>query len=187
MNPTPNHVAIIVPSVKKAADYLSQFGFQIGEMEQFDGEGTREIYVEYRKRNSLLLMEPLDHGPYKRAMEKRGPGLHHIAIDVLNLNNFVESLSGSGWLLHPMSIKTMTQSKTAYLARPGFPGLIEVQERKELSTQPFFVSEIEITLKLNSSMNKLLKAVGLDGLVKSTSLDETILLGEKRIQLKNLF
>lgn len=82
MNQIPNHVAILVPSVKKAAIYLGQFGFQIGEEEQFDGEGTREIYVESGLGNSLLLMEPLGHGPYRRAMVKRGPGLHHIAIDV---------------------------------------------------------------------------------------------------------
>ena len=71
----PSHVAILVPSVRKAAD--------------------------------------------------------HLAIDVLNLESYIESLAGSGWLLHPISIKTMKQSQTVYLARPGFPGLIEVQERKE--------------------------------------------------------
>lgn len=185
MNQVSNHVAILVPSVEKAADYLSQFGFQIGEVEQFDGEGTREIYVESRLGNSLLLMEALAHGPYRRALEKRGPGLHHIAIDVLDLNSYIESLSGSGWLLHPMSLKTIAQSKTAYLARPGFPGLIEVQARKKLSTSAFFVNEIG--LKFDSSLIKLLKPIGLDKMISATVGDETILLGEKRIQLKNLF
>ncbi|MFA6235910.1 MAG: VOC family protein [Bacteriovorax sp.] len=185
MNQIPNHVAILVPSVKKASIYLRQFGFQIGEEEQFDGEGTREIYVESGLGNSLLLMEPLDHGPYRRAMEKRGPGLHHIAVDVLDLNSFIDSLSGSGWLLHPMSIKTISHSKTAYLARPGFPGLIEVQERSELSTKTFFVNKV--TLKMDSSLIKLLKPIGLDKMIETSLSDETILLGEKMIQLKNLF
>src|SRR5262245_23009735 len=40
-----NHVAILVRSVSKAAEYLRKFEFQIGEEEDFDGEGTREIYV----------------------------------------------------------------------------------------------------------------------------------------------
>lgn len=185
MNQIPNHTAILVPSVKKASNYLSQFGFQIGEEEQFDGEGTREIYVESSLGNSLLLMEPLDHGPYRKAMEKRGPGLHHIAIDVLDLKSCIQSLSGSGWLLHPMSIKTISHSQTAYLARPGFPGLIEVQERNKLSTKTFFVNKM--TLKMDPSLIKLLKPIGLDKMIAISSSDETILLGERTIQLRNLF
>ncbi len=41
----PNHVAILVPSVRKAADYLKQFHFQIGKEEVWDGEGTKEIFA----------------------------------------------------------------------------------------------------------------------------------------------
>jgi hypothetical protein len=58
----PSHVAILVPSVRKAADYLKQFNFQIGPEEIWDGEGTKEIYVERKKSNSLLLMEPVKPG-----------------------------------------------------------------------------------------------------------------------------
>ncbi|MDD4976749.1 MAG: VOC family protein [Bacteriovorax sp.] len=125
-----SHVALLVPSVRKAADYLRKFDFQIGKEEEFEGEGTREIYVEGHKPNSLLLMEPLAKGPYHRALHKRGPGVHHIAIDVLNLELYLESIASSGWLLHPMSIKTIKEAHTAYLARPGFPALIEVHGRK---------------------------------------------------------
>ena len=42
----PSHVAILVPSVRKAADHLQQFDFQIDKEEVWDGEGTKKIYVE---------------------------------------------------------------------------------------------------------------------------------------------
>jgi hypothetical protein len=58
----PSHVAILVPSVRKAADHLKQFGLDIGKEEIWDGEGTKEIYVERNKGNSLLLMEPIKNG-----------------------------------------------------------------------------------------------------------------------------
>ncbi len=164
--PFPNHVAILVPSVRRTADYLSRFGFQIGKEEEWEGEGTREIYVERDRANSLLLMEPIKPGAYQRAMEKRGPGLHHLAIDVLNLDTYLESLigAGSGWLLHPKSIKMMKQSRTAYLARPGFPALIEVQEREEIPDRPLFVSEIFIPI--DSNLSGLISHIGLDEIVK---------------------
>lgn len=181
----PNHVAVLVPSVRKAADFLRQFDFQIGKEEVWDGEGTREIYIEKDKSNSLLLMEPIKSGAYQRAMDKRGPGLHHLAIDVLNLENYIESLAGSGWLLHPMSIKTMKHSQTAYLARPGFPALIEVQERKELAERPLFVDGI--SLKLDASLKGLLRHVGLASIVKQSSSATELSLADRVVQLKDLF
>ncbi|MEN0059868.1 MAG: VOC family protein [Bdellovibrio sp.] len=111
----PSHTAILVPSVRKAADYLKKFDFKIGKEEEWDGEGTKEIYVELGQANSLLLMEPIKPGAYQRALEKRGPGLHHLAVDVLNLDSFLESITLSGWLIHPISLKTMKETKTAWL------------------------------------------------------------------------
>lgn len=181
----PNHVAILVPSVRKAADYLRQFDFQIGKEEVWDGEGTREIYIESRKANSLLLMEPIKPGAYQRALEKRGPGLHHLAIDVLNMDSFIESVTGSGWLLHPLSLKTIKQSQTAYLARPGFPGLIEVQERKEIAERPYFVTEINLTL--DSKAVGLLSAIGLDKIVKATIGKASIVLSNELIGIERLY
>lgn len=180
----PSHVAVLVPSVRKAADYLRQFNFQIGKEEDWDGEGTREIYVEKDKANSLLLMEPIKPGAYQRALDKRGPGVHHLAIDVLNLGTYIESLAGSGWLLHPMSIKMIKQSQTAYLARPGFPGLIEVQERKELVARPLFVESIG--LEMDSSMAGLLSFIGLDLIVTPKSAPTEFVLSGRNIKLVDL-
>ncbi len=81
--PILNHVALLVPSVVRAAEALRGYGFSIGEVEEWEGELTREIYVGYGAKASLLLMEPAgETGSYRRALEKRGPGLHHLAVDV---------------------------------------------------------------------------------------------------------
>ncbi len=181
----PSHVAILVPSVRKAANFLRKFDFQIGEEEEWEGEGTLEVYVNSDKANSLLLMQPNKPGSYQRALEKRGPGLHHLAIDVLNLEDYIQSLSGSGWLLHPRSLKTIKQFQTAYLARPGFPGLIEVQEREELQDLKLFVNHID--LKMEPSLAELLKPIGLDSIVRQVSTETTLSLNGNYIKLEELF
>lgn len=178
-----SHVAILVPSVQKAADYLRRFDFQIEEMHEWDSEGTREIYVEKNKNNSLLLVEAFKPGPFQKALEKRGPGLHHLAIDVLDLENYIHSISDSGWLLHPKSLHTMKHTKTAYLAKPGFPGLIEVQQKEKLDDLSLFVSEISIPL---GASEKLLMSVGLKGIVKHSNSGAEFLLGSHRVHLKDL-
>jgi hypothetical protein len=173
-----------VPSVRKAANYLRKFDFQIGDEEIWDGEGTREIYIERDKANSLLLMEPIKPGAYQRALDKRGPGLHHLAIDVLNVESFIESLVGSRWLLHPKSIKTLKQNQTAYLARPGFPALIEVQERKELTERQLFVETVD--LPMDFSMLSLAKSIGLEGIVQHSMKKLSLSLGGQIVHFEDL-
>ncbi|MGE0171342.1 MAG: VOC family protein [Oligoflexales bacterium] len=181
----PNHVAILVRSVRKSAQYLSQFGFEIGEEEIWDGEGTREIYVERSRSNSLLLMEPIRPGAYQRALDKRGPGLHHLAIDVPDVLAFVDSLAGSGWLLHLSSLKSLSRVQTIYLARPGVPTLIEVSQRDSIEDRPRFVQRISIDWDAN--ILRLMESVGLGDIVKSGQGDLTALvLGDHTVTLKDL-
>ena len=180
-----SHVSVLVPSVQKAAERLKPFGFRIHPMDEFDGEGTREIYVEADKANSLLLMEAFKPGAYQRAMDKRGPGLHHLAIDVLDIDEFVDSLSGSGWLLHPKSLKYYNAIKNVYLSRPGFPALIEVQQKKELREGPLFVEGIE--LQMDSKFAKLLKSIGMTNVVNPTTNESVLILSGQKLKLKELF
>ncbi|MGZ3746574.1 MAG: VOC family protein [Pseudobdellovibrionaceae bacterium] len=181
----PSHVAILVPSVRKAADYLRQFNFQIGPEEEWDSEGTREIYVEKDKGNSLLLMETIKPGAYQRSLEKRGPGLHHLAIDVLNLEKFIGTLSGSGWLLHPSSIESMKHVRTVYLARPGFPGLIEVQEKERLHSKSLFVNGVH--LQSDSQPHKLVQTIGLSTILNFSPKESLLVLNNEVILLKSLY
>jgi hypothetical protein len=180
-----NHVAVLVPSAQRAANYLSRFNFQIDAAEEIASEGTCEIYVERDKKNSLLLMEAISPGPYQRALQKRGPGIHHLAIDVKDLESYLQSLVGTGWLLHPISIKMIARSRTAFLCRPGFPALIEVQERKDWIDAPLFVESI--CLPIAPELTSLIKFIGLNEIVKPTSGATTLTLAGNTISLGDLF
>ena len=133
---SPSHVAVLVPSVDTAAKKLQKLNFEIGTKEEF--QETFEIYIHGERRNSLLLMEAKSSGSYRKAIEKRGPGLHHVAIDVLDLKSFLNSIAESGWFLHLNSIKTIEDYKTAYLVRSGFPAIIEVQQKDVLPSGTLF-------------------------------------------------
>jgi hypothetical protein len=122
-----SHVAILVRSVEESARVLAARGFKINPTERWDGEGTLEIYAGDVKTQSalLLLMQPLrEDGHYRRALEKRGPGLHHVAI-----NSSAQDLPG--WTLHKR-----TSEKLAYYKHRDFPALIEMQ-RYEQPDSPF--------------------------------------------------
>jgi hypothetical protein len=181
-----NHVAILVRSVSRAAEIIKPMGFTIGPTEAWEGEGTLEIYVGNCQTHTglLLLMEPQKAGAYSRALDKRGPGLHHVAIDVLNLESFLDEIAGSGWLLHPRSLRTIRESKTAYLARPGMPLLIEVQGREALQNKPSFVTAMGIALP--DSGAKMMEAIGLSNLIENSRNDSWFVADDHRISIANV-
>ncbi len=140
-----SHVALLVPSVDDSAAFLSDRGFNCGEPEVFDAEGTKEVYVgSYQEQAGLLLLvEAVSDGPYRRALNKRGPSLHHVAIDVVDISGATARAESAGWTLHPISTQTLPSTRTAWWYRRGIPMLIEVCER-ELSELPSLISRIEI-------------------------------------------
>jgi hypothetical protein len=161
-----SHIAFLVPSVARAALVARELGFHAGPAQAWEGEGTLEVYVGQDLQNGrLLLMEGAQEGAYNRAMKKRGPGLHHIAINVRDLESYVRGISGSSWLLHPKSLESIKNQRTAYLARPGIPTLIEVQEPKEIFDDPMFVQEL--ALPFSDQHMQIVRALGIRELVLS--------------------
>jgi hypothetical protein len=179
------HVALLVQSVRSSAKTLEPHGFHIGPEEKWDGEGTLEIYVGEKQNTSrLLLMEPVKEGAYTRALKKRGPGLHHIGVDVLSLESYIDELSGSGWFLHPKSLKTIRDTQTAWLVRPGIPFMVEVQERESLKSAEKFISKIE--LPLSPKDHQIVLTLGIDGVDSSTDQKSWLQIQSHRIAIETL-
>ena len=182
---TINHIALLVPSVDKAAEIARQAGLPVGPIEEFEGEGTREVYVgEPSHSTLLLLLEPIKEGAYSRAMSKRGPGLHHIAIDVLDVDEFAHGLSRTGWLLHPESLHTLKKTKTIWLARPGVPMLVEVQQRKSLEAKPLFIQRMNMPLDKTSL--RLFEALGVDQII-STGKEHWLEFANTKIEVQKFW
>jgi catechol 2,3-dioxygenase-like lactoylglutathione lyase family enzyme len=111
-----DHVALLVRSVERAAEALKRLGVgSIGAKDAFPGEGTAEIYVGDPERGArLLLMEAIGPGPYRRALAKRGPGLHHLALVAGDVQAAVARGTAAGWVLKK-------PGAVSWLARPGAP------------------------------------------------------------------
>lgn len=124
--PTVDHVALLVRSLERTLAHLAPLGLPTGPIEDFPGEGTREVYVGTDAQpGRLLLLQALGtDGPYARALAKRGPGLHHVAFTVPDAQAFV--VGHPGWLLLPHSLDS--HPRTLWLGRPGVGTLVEVHQ-----------------------------------------------------------
>jgi methylmalonyl-CoA/ethylmalonyl-CoA epimerase len=124
-----DHVALLTTQLEPVLERVTTLGLEPGPIESFPAEGTRECYVGAGARpGQLLLMEAIGDGPYARALAKRGPGLHHVAYGVPDLDAWLAE-GTRGWLLHPHSLTSLAGARTVWLARPGVPTLIEACER----------------------------------------------------------
>lgn len=162
-----DHIALLVSSVENSASVFGKWNYKVGAVDRF--KETNEIYIADHVRGRILFMEPAGPGSYQMALAERGPGIHHIAINVLDIEKFISGLQGSGWYLHTHSLHMLKESKTAYLARPAFP-LIEVQEYAEpefarRAALSAFVTKIEIPL--GKAPSQLFTSLGVTELVAS--------------------
>ncbi len=179
-----NHIALVLPNVEHSANKLKQFGFHVGQISFFEAEGTKEIYIESEKSASLLLMQPAKDGSYQKALNKRGPSLHHIAIDVINLEISIKQMTDIGWQLHANSQETIKDIRVAWFFKSGFPSLIEVSEVSAFATAAAFVKKIKLAIPLEHQ--KLLNGLSLQNYIELTSGETELLIDGKSFKISDL-
>ena len=179
------HLGLLCLNVDATAKILSTLGYHREKTKSFLEEGTKEIYIGSENcEGRLLLMEAISEGPYKLALEKRGPGLHHIAIGVEDLLKFIKKIAYSGWFLHPACLSAVQEKSTAWLVRPMLP-LIEVSEKqKNCDKETKLITEIFLP-EINFN-GKLFSEIGLDVVKKSQDKNSFIMFGSRKFNLKDL-
>jgi len=81
-----NHVGIAVFDVLAAAEEYRRLGFCVSQVEEQKEHGVRVVFVQL-ENTCIELLEPLgEHSPIRQFLEKKGPGVHHIALGVQNLD-----------------------------------------------------------------------------------------------------
>lgn len=92
-----DHIAIAVSDLKEAArTYSEVLGIQDIEYETVESEGVAIAMI--RLENCRIeLMEPIgDASPIKKFLDKKGPGLHHIALETEDIDGEVDRMTSCG-------------------------------------------------------------------------------------------
>ncbi|PCJ16330.1 MAG: hypothetical protein COB02_16335 [Candidatus Cloacimonadota bacterium] len=151
-----NHVAILVENITPIIQSNLFTNSKIGQIDQFDSEGTKEVYIgEISQSAKVLLIEAFKEGPYLNALNKRGAGLHHIALDVLNTKKFVNQLVGTGWYLHPSSLNSYDSFKQVFLTRPNVATLIEINQVEQFENNNSYIQKLSFPFLSEKLLNGL--------------------------------
>ncbi len=92
-----DHVALAVPDAKEAMALLSKlFGFEEGEIREDPQAGFKSTLI-HKEEVTLELLQPAGaQGMVQKFLEKRGAGLHHLSIQVDNLDAEIRRLKALG-------------------------------------------------------------------------------------------
>ena len=92
-----DHIAIAVNDVESAAkEYQQALGVDEIEFETVETEGVR-VAIIHLQNGRIELMQPTnDSSPIKKFLEKRGEGLHHMALETDDIENEVSRMEGCG-------------------------------------------------------------------------------------------
>ena len=77
-----DHIAIAVNDVEESAKvYQEALGVSSVEFETVETEGVK-VAIIHLENGRIELMQPTnDASPIKKFLDKKGPGLHHIALE----------------------------------------------------------------------------------------------------------
>ena len=91
-----DHVAIAVNDIDAAAaKWREVFGLEAREREVVASQKTEAILIPIGESN-VELIAPRGNDGLARFLEKRGPGLHHIAVEVEGIETALSLLKGLG-------------------------------------------------------------------------------------------
>ncbi len=92
-----DHIAIAVNDVEESAKiYQEALGIDEIEFETVESEGVKVAIIPMENGRIELMQPTNDSSPIKKFLDKKGPGLHHMALDTDNIEGEVERMEGCG-------------------------------------------------------------------------------------------
>ena len=92
-----DHIAIAVNDVEASAKvYQEALGVDSVEFETVETEGVK-VAIIHLENGRIELMQPTnDNSPIKKFLEKKGQGLHHMALETSDIEGEVSRMEGCG-------------------------------------------------------------------------------------------
>ncbi len=132
-----DHIGIAVRSLEQALKfYRDTLGLRVAAFETLPGEKVRVAILPLGETRLELIEATTADSPIARFLEKRGEGIHHIAIEVEQLPEHLRQLGAAGvQLIPPKAAAGAGEHKYAFLHPTSCCGvlleLVEAQERAE--------------------------------------------------------
>ncbi len=128
------HLGVAVPSLEAGLKlYRDLLGFAVDFEEEVPSERVRVVGLIAGDAHVELLEPTTQDSPIAKFLEKKGPGLHHVAVEVKGLALLLPKLKAAGvMLLDDVPRKGAHGTQVAFIHPKGALGvLVELVEKSE--------------------------------------------------------
>ena len=127
------HIGIAVRELEKANEmYAALLGKEHYKIEEVDSESVRTAFFKVAETKIELLESTSEDGPIARFLDKRGPGLHHIAFEVEDILAEMDRLRKLGFHLLSTEPKRGADNKLVCFVHPKSAGGVLVELCQEI-------------------------------------------------------
>ena len=128
-----NHIGIAVNSIEEAAKpYTEALGLKVKEIEVIEDQKVRVAVIPVGDVRIELLESTDPDGPIGKHIKARGEGLHHLALQVSNIESALQTLEKAGIpLIDKKPRRGAGNNKIAFLHPKGTKALIELVEPQD--------------------------------------------------------
>ena len=92
-----DHIAIAVNDVEESAKvYQQALGVDNVEFETVETEGVKVAIIHLENARVELMQPTNDESPIKKFLDKKGQGLHHMALETDNIEGEIERMEECG-------------------------------------------------------------------------------------------
>ena len=125
-----DHLGIAVKSLAEAKQFYEKLGLEVTSEETVESEKVRVAMVPVGESRIELLEPTVPDSTIAKFLEKRGQGLHHLALQVSDLSRTVARLKAAGTRLINDEIRTGAGGHRYVFVHPSSAGgvLVELVE-----------------------------------------------------------
>ena len=128
-----NHIGIAVNSIDDMLKlYTTGLGLKLKDIEIVEEQKVRTAIIPVGESTIELLESTDPEGPIAKYIERRGEGMHHLALDVSDIEEALKTLEEKGFqLIDKEPRKGVEGTRIAFLHPKTTKVLLEVVEAKD--------------------------------------------------------
>jgi len=128
-----NHIGIAVNSIEEAVKlYTDVLGLKVKDIEVVADQKVKTAIIPVGESKIELLESTDPEGVIAKYIERKGEGIHHLALEVSNIQDTLETLTKQGVALIDKKPRDgVENTRIAFLHPKGTKVLIELVEPRE--------------------------------------------------------
>ena len=126
-----DHVAVLVPDLDEALSFWQdKLGFELDHVETISSMAVKIAFLPLGESEIELVQPTSENSGLAKFLEKRGPGLHHICLEVNDISKKLLELKEKGVRLIDEEPVTMDDGRKLAFLHPKSAGgvLVELYE-----------------------------------------------------------